>query len=142
MDSAYVLASTGGLLIGLSAIFLMYFNGRILGVSGIASNLVSSTSSNKMCSIAFVVGILLSAAVVKQINPAWVPGALDINLPLLFIAGFFVGAGTRLGNGCTSGHGVCGIARLSKRSLSATMTFMLIAICTVYIINIFSGALA
>ena len=142
MNSAYVLASIGGGLIGLSAILLMYFNGKVLGVSGIASNLVSSTPSNKMCSAAFVLGILLSAALVKQINPAWVPGALDIGLPLLFTAGIFVGVGTRLGNGCTSGHGVCGIARLSKRSLSATMTFMVVAIFTVYVINTFSGALS
>ena len=140
MNSAYVLASIGGVLIGLSAIFLMYFNGRVLGVSGIASNLVSSTSSNKICSVAFMLGILISAAVLKQMNPAWITGALNISLPLLFVAGILVGVGTRLGNGCTSGHGVCGIARLSKRSLAATVTFMVVGTSTVCVINIFSRA--
>ncbi len=142
MLNSYVLASAGGLLIGLSAILLMYFNGRILGVSGIVSSLVSLAPSNKLCSAAFILGILISAAVFKQINPAWIPGALPMSLPSLFIAGILVGVGTRLGNGCTSGHGVCGIARLSKRSLAATATFMTVAICTVYVINLLSGVLS
>ncbi len=138
MTDAYVLATAGGFLIGLSAVLLMYFNGKILGVSGIAGNLVSPASSNKSYSIAFLIGILLSATVLKQIEPAWVPGALQISFPALFIAGISVGVGTRLGNGCTSGHGVCGIARFSRRSLAATTTFMGVALCTVYIINNFS----
>lgn len=121
----------GGILIGLSAALMLLANGRIAGISGIVGSLVSlkppaAWSEN----VLFLAGIIAAPAIY-----ALVVSPPDINitgsLPLLIAGGVLVGVGTRVGSGCTSGHGVCGISRLSKRSILATATFMAVAIAVV-----------
>ena len=139
MSSNLTMAIAGGGLIGLSAVLLMLFNGRILGVSGIASNLISGLNYSRKYSAAFILGVLVTATLGMQINPLLLPGPLNMSLPWMIVAGMLVGLGTRLANGCTSGHGVCGVARLSKRSASATIIFILTAILTVYLASQITG---
>jgi len=124
-------AAIGGALIGLSAVLLMLFNGRIAGVSGIMGGLVNAPGSDRLWRIAFIAGLIaapLAAGLAGYPVPMpKVPG----NFATIAIAGLLVGFGTRLGSGCTSGHGICGIARLSPRSIAATMVFMAAAIIVV-----------
>jgi uncharacterized protein len=126
----------GGGLIGLSAMILLFFTGKICGLSGIARAAVFS-NIERSWKLAFLLGLLGGAFIYQQINPVPLPFREELSSPLLIIAGLLVGIGTRLGNGCTSGHGICGIGRFSKRSIVATMMFMLTAIITVAITNIF-----
>lgn len=122
----------GGLLIGLSAAILILFNGRIAGISGILSGAFFSTKHEKRWRLVFLLGLFASPFIYRLFTEL---PSLDIsdNLAKIVLAGLLVGFGTRLGSGCTSGHGVCGIARLSVRSIVATMVFMAAAILTVYI---------
>lgn len=122
----------GGSIIGLAAVLMMWFNGRILGVSGFAGGLIAPHSDDRIGRLAFIIGVVATGAIVAATLPHANPGALTNNTMLLVVAGLAVGFGTRLGSGCTSGHGVCGIARMSGRSLTATIVFMLVAIATVY----------
>jgi uncharacterized membrane protein YedE/YeeE len=127
----------GGVLIGLSATLLLLFSGRIAGISGIvwgAINPKAVGDSDTLWRWLFIVGILLGAYFFHLATGKPAPVA-NPNYLLAAIAGLFVGVGVKLGNGCTSGHGVCGIGRLSGRSLVATMTFMLVAIITVAVFN-------
>lgn len=123
----------GGTLIGLAAVLMMWLNGRILGVSGFAGGLIARDSDDRLGRFLFIAAIVLTGFVVAMVQPAANPGALTKDPFILIFAGLAVGFGTRLGSGCTSGHGVCGIARLSGRSLTATIIFMLVAIVTVYL---------
>lgn len=127
-----VSALFGGILIGCSALLLWLLDGRIAGISGILGRLVSVHRDERLWRAAFLVGLLLSPSVYARVH---VLPPLDVShsVPLLMVAGLLVGGGTRLGNGCTSGHGVCGVARLSKRSIVATCTFMATAAITVFI---------
>jgi uncharacterized membrane protein YedE/YeeE len=136
-----VLPITGGLLIGLAAALLLLLNGRIAGVSGMAAiaTRIASEGAPWRQAMAFVVGLPLGAAIVALLIK---PPAITVtsSVPLLLMAGILVGVGTRLGNGCTSGHGVCGIARLSARSIVATTVFMASAIVTVFVArHVFGG---
>lgn len=119
----------GGILIGLAAMLLWLGIGRIAGVSGIAFGLVRERHERGW-RVAFVLALILGAALARVGFGA--RGMLDglVSLPLLALAGFLVGYGTRLGNGCTSGHGVCGLGRLSRRSLVAVIVFMGVAMAT------------
>ena len=139
MSSNLTMAIAGGGLIGLSAVLLMLFNGRILGVSGIVSNLISGLSYSRKYSAAFVLGVLVTATLGMEINPLLLPGPLNMSVPWMILAGMLVGFGTRLANGCTSGHGVCGVARFSKRSAAATIIFIFTAILTVYLASQITG---
>ena len=134
-------AISGGLLIGIAAGLLLLLNGRIAGVSGM---LVTATWIDKGGTpwgqaVAFVVGLPLGAALVAALirQPEL---AIAASPAALIIAGLLVGFGTRLGNGCTSGHGVCGMARLSTRSIMATLTFMGLAAATVFVTRHVLGA--
>jgi len=123
----------GGLLIGLAAILLLLVNGRIAGVSGILGGLIMPNSAlEKMWRSAFVIGLVCGGAIVAWIRGAF-PMPLQASTSLLVFAGLLVGFGTRLGSGCTSGHGVCGLARRSPRSLAATATFIGCGVLTVYL---------
>lgn len=125
----------GGLLIGLAAALLFGLTGRIAGISGLLAGALRVGAPEAPLARAFVAGLLVAgviAAVVMGPAPGMLPG---IGLPTLIVAGLLVGFGTRLGNGCTSGHGVCGISRLSWRSLVATMTFMTAGFVTVYVVR-------
>ena len=136
----YILALTGGAMIGLAAVLLMATQGSILGVSGILSQLLPPKSSAADWRISFVLGVLV-APILTMLITGYTP-TVDItsNLPLLIIGGVLVGVGTVLGNGCTSGHGVCGLSRLSTRSLVATVIFMITAIITVWVMRSATGA--
>lgn len=136
-------ALTGGALIGLAAALMLAVNGRILGVSGIAAGLVASATSGgeRLLRIAFLLGMLAGGIAIGRLFPQALPGALTSNQWVLGVAGVAVGFGTRLGGGCTSGHGVCGMARLSLRSLVATGAFMAAGIVTVYLIRHVLGGL-
>jgi uncharacterized membrane protein YedE/YeeE len=122
----------GGALIGSAAAFLLAFNGRIAGISGILGGLITSRArSERAWRVAFLVGLITAPALYRLFYEA-LPLQLEADVPTLLAAGLLVGFGTRLGAGCTSGHGVCGLARLSPRSLTATVTFMSLGIVTVY----------
>ncbi len=120
----------GGLLIGAGAAALLLLNGKIAGISGIFENVVRGVFGAMAWRIAFLVGLVLPAALLGL-------GTIDFpqGLPVLAVSGLLVGFGTRLGSGCTSGHGVCGLANLSPRSLVATLSFMLIAAATVFLVR-------
>jgi uncharacterized protein len=125
-------ATIGGLLIGLSAVLLMLFNGRVAGVSGILGNFLAFHRGEILWRLAFIAGFIVAPLAYALIGHL---PTVDIthSAPLLICGGFLVGFGTRMGSGCTSGHGVCGIARLSKRSIAATLVFMATAAATVFV---------
>ena len=129
----YSNAILGGASIGLAASLLLLLNGRVLGISGIAANIISGQSYSRKYSISFVCGLFLAGWTAFTLIPGALADSPVTDLKILALAGLLVGVGTRLGNGCTSGHGVCGLSRFSKRSLFATITFMASAIATVYL---------
>jgi uncharacterized membrane protein YedE/YeeE len=126
-----VSAAIGGVLIGLSAVLLMLSTGRIAGISGIFSGLLNMRGEDKGWRVAFIAGLILAPVIAGLIGHAMAPPKLPANWAVIIAAGLLVGFGTRLGGGCTSGHGICGIGRLSPRSIVATIVFMAVAIITV-----------
>ena len=134
-DAAPLAGLLGGVLIGLAAALMLLGAGRIAGVSGIAARAfgISGDGTPRSGAWAFVLGLPIGAMLI-----AWGPGGIQASfagyVPLI-VAGLLVGIGTRIGSGCTSGHGVCGVSRLSQRSLVATVTFMAAGIATVAIMN-------
>lgn len=130
-----VSAFSGGLLIGLSAVLLLLFNGRIAGISGMLGGLITTPGVERYWRIAFLVGIVIGAFLLNQIKPDLYQPRANFPIWLLALGGFLVGFGTRMGSGCTSGHAVCGIARLSLRSIVATLIFMTTGFLTVYIVR-------
>ena len=132
----YVLALIGGGLIGLSAVLLMAFSGRIAGISGIVAGLLPpKPAEDRTWRIAFILGLLLAPAVLAIFTGDNRIGAPTVGPVMLIAAGLLVGVGTALGGGCTSGHGICGISRLSPRSMAATATFVATAMVTVFIVR-------
>jgi len=127
---AILQALIGGVLIGAGAATLILFNGTVAGISGITANLVEGRSGAGGWRIAFLMGLIAPALLLG------LPG-VDVtgSLPMLAVSGLLVGAGARVGSGCTSGHGVCGLANLSRRSLAATMVFMATAMLTIQIVR-------
>ena len=125
----------GGALIGLAAVLLLIANGRIAGVSGIAAGLFARLTPDTLWRAAFIGGLPLGALVYWLIRGAPPDLTIDASLPVAVAAGLLVGFGTRLGSGCTSGHGVCGIARFSKRSLIATLVFIAAGMATVFLMR-------
>jgi len=126
----------GGALIGLSAAMLMLLTGRIAGISGIFGGLLSPATSDRGWRIAFLAGLIAAPLIALLATGAALPSpAMPASLILIIVAGLLVGFGSRMGGGCTSGHGVCGVARLSARSLVATAIFMAAAITTVAIVR-------
>jgi uncharacterized membrane protein YedE/YeeE len=140
----YLLALSGGCIIGAAAAIFWVLTGRIAGISGIAGGLLSGSAADQPWRMAFVCGLLLGGALFGSVMPGsftpstLVPAAFSSSAGtwLTAFAGLLVGVGTKLGNGCTSGHGVCGIGRLSKRSLAATLVFMAVGFVTVYCIRL------
>jgi uncharacterized membrane protein YedE/YeeE len=125
----------GGGLIGLAAALLLLINGRIAGVSGILGGLIASTSSGeRFWRLAFIFGLIAGTGLYALARGS-IPVQLQASGWPLVVAGLLVGFGTRLGSGCTSGHGVCGLARRSPRSLAATMIFMAVAVLTVLLVR-------
>ncbi len=131
-------ALVGGALIGTGAAMLVLFNGRIAGISGIVGGLLRPAPGEVAWRAAFIAG-LIAAAVIYSIVAS--PPLLTIvaGYPALIVAGLLVGVGTRYGSGCTSGHAVCGVSRLSPRSLAATAVFMVAGFATVFVIRHLAG---
>ncbi len=130
----------GGLMIGVAAAIMLLGNGRIAGVSGMAARALGlGGGAPRALAVAFVTGLPLGAALVALFTGP-VTARFPMSLTVLAVAGLIVGIGTRLGSGCTSGHGVCGMSRLSKRSIVATLTFMATGFVTVAIVNAAGGA--
>lgn len=131
----------GGILIGLAAVVLMSALGRIAGVSGIVGGLIDRPVGDTAWRVAFVLGLVGGAVATRVSGWAQSP-EIAAGWPTLIVGGLLVGVGTRIGGGCTSGHGVCGIARLSLRSIVATLVFMIVAIAVVYARRHLFGAIA
>lgn len=124
----------GGIAIGAAAAMLVLLNGRIAGVAGIIGGLLRPAGGDMAWRLAFIVGLLV-APVVYRLLAAPAPPTIEAGYPALLAAGLLVGAGTRYGSGCTSGHGYCGLSRLSPRSLAATVAFMLAGFATVFAVR-------
>lgn len=123
----------GGALIGLAATLLLWSHGKIAGISGLYGGLFVRETDDRGFRFSFLTGLVLGGVGLLLTNPGAFGGSSPVSLPLVGIAGLLVGFGTRLGNGCTSGHGVCGISRMSGRSFAATVTFMLTGFVTVFL---------
>ncbi|MEW6636906.1 MAG: YeeE/YedE family protein [Actinomycetota bacterium] len=123
----------GGLLIGLAVVLLLLLNGRIGGISGIVGGLLAFEGRSGGWRAAFVAGLILGALVYLLAASPASPVEIRVPLPVVVAGGFLVGLGTRLGSGCTSGHGLCGLARLSRRSVVATSVFFGVAMLTVFV---------
>lgn len=135
MNPDFLYASLGGALIALSAIMMMGSLGKITGISGILFRSISFSTDGRGWRLAFLVGLIIGPALVHFLGNLQYPALPNENLPLIIVAGLLVGFGTHMGSGCTSGHGICGIGRLSPRSLVATITFMVTGIMTASLIN-------
>jgi uncharacterized membrane protein YedE/YeeE len=125
----------GGLLIGGSATLLILLTGRVAGISGILGSALDVEADGLAWRLAFLVGLVLGPLGYGAARGAFPELTMQASLPVLIVAGLLVGFGTRMGGGCTSGHGVCGMARLSPRSLAATATFFVVAAVTVFIVR-------
>ena len=139
--NVWLVALLGGVLIGLSSAALLLFNGRIAGISGIVYSLVKRPDWSEWAwRIAFIIGLMGAGGAAMHLLGQSTPS--PAGTPTLLLAGLLVGFGTSMGSGCTSGHGVCGLGRLSKRSLVAVLTFMTAAIITVYVVRHLLGGAA
>lgn len=127
-------ALAGGLLIGVAATLFILVNGRVAGVSGIIGGLLRPAAGDVMWRVAFVLGLIM-APVLYGAFAALPVIQLDSGYPALILAGLLVGIGTRYGSGCTSGHGICGVSRLSPRSLAATSLFLATGFVTVFVVR-------
>lgn len=134
--NSWARAAIGGGMIGLAAALMVLFNGRIAGVSGVIGGLVlDRKAAERPWRAAFLGGLMLGALIVMLVLPELAAGVLQTGWAGMVVAGLIVGFGTRMGSGCTSGHGVCGIGRLSQRSIVATVTFMATGFITVFILR-------
>ena len=127
-------ALTGGLLIGFAVFLFFIFNGRLAGVSSIASDSILK-STNRIDNLLFLLGLIIGP-ILYSLSGNEIKSVLTNSLPLIIIGGLLVGVGTKIANGCTSGHGVCGVSRFSIRSIVATISFILTGVVTVLIIGV------
>ena len=131
----------GGLLIGLASAALLFANGRIAGVSGILGRSFFPAGGDLGWRVAFLAGLPLGAFLVGLVAPSTTALSITHSAPLLVAGGLLVGVGTQIGSGCTSGHGICGLGRGSRRSFAATVTFMAVGIATVFVVlHLLAGA--
>ncbi len=136
MDNFTPVASlSGGILIGIASAALLFFVGRIAGISGIFGGLLNAKRDDTLWRAMFIAGLLVGGVLIQLVEPSLLRFQVDRSTLALIVAGLLVGIGARLGNGCTSGHGVCGVGRLAPRSLIAVGTFMTAGIVTAIIIN-------
>ncbi|MEL0223330.1 MAG: YeeE/YedE thiosulfate transporter family protein [Gammaproteobacteria bacterium] len=136
-----ILSLSGGVLIGLSAAAAFFLFGRVLGMTGIVARTLDFDFGEGSWRPFFLIGLVVTPLVLSMIAPS-PHGFEPMGLIPMIVGGFLVGYGTRVGSGCTSGHGICGISRLSKRSIAATCTFMTTAVITVFVIrHVLGGAL-
>ncbi|ALS33532.1 hypothetical protein PTRA_a2440 [Pseudoalteromonas translucida KMM 520] len=130
-----VSAAIGGALIGIACTLLLVLYGKIAGISGIVKSVFAKVNSGSRWQLYFILGLLLAGVAVRVFAPSLLEGELQLPPWLIIVAGLLVGVGTTLANGCTSGHGVCGMSRFSTRSWVATCTFMLVAIITANLVG-------
>ena len=130
-----VSAFTGGVIIGLAVVVFFLLNGRLVGISGIASNALTE-KNNRFDNFLFLVGLIIGPILYTLFSSKQISVTISNSYTLLIIAGLLVGLGTRISGGCTSGHGISGIGRFSLRSIIATITFMIVGIITVFIKNL------
>ena len=130
-----ITAFTGGLIIGLAVVIFFLLNGRLVGISGIASNALSS-KENKFDNILFLIGLIIGPIIYAFFSNQSVNITISNSYIVMIFAGLLVGVGTRISGGCTSGHGISGIGRFSLRSITATVSFMVVGIITVLINNL------
>jgi hypothetical protein len=143
IESMWLGSLVGGGLIGLSAALLLALNGRIAGISGVLGGLLDLLAAPRDATAAaertwrglFVLGLVLGGVLLRVLDARYLPGPAIGSPLLMIVAGLLVGFGTRLGSGCTSGHGICGLSRLSTRSLAATLIFMVVAIATTFVMR-------
>ena len=128
----------GGALIGISASALLLLNGRVAGISGIVGGLLRPRAEDTSWRASFVAGLVIGGLALLLLRPTSF-GVAPVSLPLAIVAGVFVGLGTRLGSGCTSGHAVCGLSRFSARSLAATVTFMATGAMAAFVVQHLAG---
>ncbi|MSO71280.1 MAG: YeeE/YedE family protein [Alphaproteobacteria bacterium] len=131
---------SGGLLIGAAAVLLLACNGRIAGVSGILGGVLEARSDDIVWRLMFVGGLILGALGFQTLGGSLAAVKIEAGWPVVILGGLLVGFGTHRGRGCTSGHGVCGNAQLSKRSMIATLTFMAAGFATVFVLRHLIGA--
>jgi uncharacterized membrane protein YedE/YeeE len=136
-----VLSSLGGLLIGLAAIGLLLANGRIAGISGIIAGVLHPKRNEALWRVLFIAGMLAGALLIRVFHPDAMDIRIDVSNAAVLLGGFLVGIGTRIGNGCTSGHGVAGVGRLAPRSLTASAIFFGLAVLTTWLIRHVIGGL-
>lgn len=132
-------ASIGGALIGLSAVMLMALNGRIAGISGVLSGAAFAESGDRSWRFFFVIGLIAAPLLYSVVSSAPAAFIMQADWPIIIAGGLLVGFGTRLGSGCTSGHGVCGLSRLSPRSFLAVGVFMAAGMITVAVVRTIMG---
>ncbi|MBZ5711808.1 YeeE/YedE family protein [Nannocystis pusilla] len=135
MDPSLLFALLGGLLIGTASLLLLAGSGRIAGVSGIVGGALARPAGDLAWRLAFVLGLVAGGSVLRVLSPRTLPTGLPHTALVIVGAGLLVGFGARLGGGCTSGHGVCGLGRRSPRSLAAVLTFMTTAFVTVHVVR-------
>ncbi|MCC5085102.1 YeeE/YedE family protein [Xanthomonas campestris] len=135
MMAPWVISLTGGVLIGLAATLLLWLNGRTAGISGIVNGVLFPVAGDVAWRLLFLIGLIVAASLYMTWAPSAPQPRSDYSRSALVVAGVLVGFGTRMGNGCTSGHGVCGLARGSRRSLAAVATFMATAMVTTYVMR-------
>ena len=129
-----ITATAGGMIIGLAVVMFFLFNGRLVGISGIASNALTE-KDNKFDNLLFLIGLVIGPILYTLFTNNEINITISNSLILLIVAGLLVGIGTRISGGCTSGHGISGVGRFSLRSIIATITFMIVGILTVLIKN-------
>ena len=127
-------ATLGGLIIGFAVVIFFLFNGRLVGISGIAANALTE-KDKKFDNLLFLIGLIIGPAIYSLFTSRAINITISNSFFLLILAGLLVGIGTRIGGGCTSGHGISGIGRFSLRSIIATITFMIVGVLTVLIKN-------
>jgi uncharacterized membrane protein YedE/YeeE len=133
---ANLLALLGGALIGTAISLMLLLNGRVTGVSGIVGTALKEPGAVSRWRWAFLGGLFCGGLLLRVFYPAALQSSLDRGAPMLIVAGLLVGFGTLLGNGCTSGHGICGLARLSKRSVAATLVFMAFGVLAATLVRV------
>tara|TARA_B100000945_G_C20332966_1_gene573377 strand:- start:208 stop:630 length:423 start_codon:yes stop_codon:yes gene_type:complete len=137
-DFEVLVPLTGGIIIGIAASMMLLFSGRIAGVSGIFGGMLFQQGKERTWSLSFITGLIVGGILLYTINAEFFENSSGRGLLAVNIAGLLVGIGTRIGCGCTSGHGVCGIGRLSVRSMVATVTFVFTGMLTVFLLKSFS----
>jgi len=128
-------AFIGGLIIGVAVVLFFITTGRLAGISGILGSVIEK-NDNKFSNILFLIGLVLGPLVYLFLSKNPIPFVITQSIPLIIVGGFLVGVGTKIGRGCTSGHGICGISRFSIRSILATVTFMISAMIVVFILRL------